>query len=96
MFGDHNSHFSKYSRKNHRYKLGKQALIDALMLSSTDVLLFTTSNLWRFSIVLSKKKENNIKCLLKLNLAATGLLPVGNGILSIIFNRFYLEILILS
>ena len=63
MFGDHNSHFSKYSRKNHRYKLGKEALIDALMLSSTDVLLFTTSNLWRFSIVLSKKKRKQYQML---------------------------------
>ena len=57
MFGDHNSHFSKYSRKNHRYKLGKEALIDALMLSSTNVLLTTTSNLWRFSLVISKIKQ---------------------------------------
>ena len=57
MFGDHNIHFKKKIRKNHRYKLGKESLIDALMLSSTNVLLITTSNLWRFSIIMSKIKQ---------------------------------------
>ena len=64
-FGDHNSHFTNYSRKNHRYKWGRENLIDALMLSSTDVLLCTTSNLWRFAIVLSKKKRKQYQMLTK-------------------------------
>ena len=34
-----------------------EKLIDALMLSSADGLLFTTSNLWRFSIIMSKIKQ---------------------------------------
>tara|TARA_Y100000591_G_scaffold208112_1_gene180283 strand:+ start:1988 stop:3031 length:1044 start_codon:yes stop_codon:yes gene_type:complete len=57
MFGSHNLHFTNYNRTSHRYKLGREALIDALMLSSTNVSLFTTSNLWRFSIIMSKKKK---------------------------------------
>ncbi len=57
MFGNHNSHFTDYNRRNHRYRLGREALIDALMLSSADGLLFTTSNLWRFSIIMSKIKQ---------------------------------------
>ncbi len=57
MFGNHNEHFEKYSRKNHRYKLGKEALIDALLLSCVDVILFTHSNVWKFSLAISEKKQ---------------------------------------
>tara|TARA_Y100001970_G_scaffold289957_1_gene421934 strand:- start:1722 stop:2765 length:1044 start_codon:yes stop_codon:yes gene_type:complete len=57
MFGNHNAHFTLYSRKNHRYMLGKEALIDVLLLSCADVIFFTHSNVWRFSLAISKKKQ---------------------------------------
>ena len=57
MFGLHNEHFIKYSRKQHRYKLGKETIIDALLLSFLPIIIFSTSNVPFYSNVLSKKNK---------------------------------------
>ncbi len=59
LFGDHNKHFIKYIRKNHRYKLGKEAIVDALLLSFCQILIGLESNVRDSAIVLSKLKQKN-------------------------------------
>lgn len=67
MFGSHNQHFEDYNRKNHRYKLGKETIIDCLLLSNTDVFLYTDSNVWRFAVVISNKKQKKYEFKLSIN-----------------------------
>ena len=57
FWGSHNVHFEKYSRKNHRYKLGSETLIEGLLLSDTAVLLCDRSNISRFAFLNSNKKN---------------------------------------
>ena len=56
-----------YSRKNHRFKLGREALVDCILLSETKVNLVTDSNVWRISTLFSKKKQMRYQLLTKLN-----------------------------
>ena len=57
IFGSHNKHFSIYNRKLHRYKFGEETLIDTLLLSYTNVFLFTNSNVRSAAMSLAKKKQ---------------------------------------
>jgi len=66
-FGNHNEHFIKYNRNLHRYKLGEEAIIDALLLSETNVFLYTDSNVWRFAKVLNKKKQATYEFITNIN-----------------------------
>lgn len=63
----HNKHFVDYSRKNHRFKLGREALVDCILLSETRVNLVTDSNVWRISTLFSKKKQLRYQLVTKLN-----------------------------
>ena len=49
--------FKIYPRKNHRYKMGEETIIDALILSKCNGLLFTRSNLISAAMLFSKKKQ---------------------------------------
>lgn len=57
FYNNHSKIFDLYPRKLHRYKLGKEILIDTLMLANCDVLLYTDSNVSRAAIFFSKKKQ---------------------------------------
>lgn len=54
-----NDAFEIYPRRNHRYKLGREILIESLLLSSSDYFIFTDSNVSSFvkalNINLNKK-----------------------------------------
>ena len=50
--------FEVYPRKNHRYLLGKEILIEALLLSQCDGLTYIKSNVISAAIVFSKSKIN--------------------------------------
>lgn len=56
-FFSHNIHFETYSRKSHRYKLGKEILIDAMLLSNTPVFIGSISNVTRFVKIYSSLKQ---------------------------------------
>jgi hypothetical protein len=58
FYNNHAKIFDSYPRKLHRYKLGKEILIDTLMLSKCDVLLYTNSNVSSAAILFSKKKQS--------------------------------------
>lgn len=49
--------FKIYPRKNHRYKMGEETIIDTLLLSKCNGLLFIKSNVISAAILLSKKKQ---------------------------------------
>ena len=49
--------FQIYPRPLHRYKLGKETIIDAILLSKCDGITYIKSNLISASILLSKKKQ---------------------------------------
>ena len=49
--------FKIYPRKNHRYKMGEETIIDTLLLSRCNGLLFIKSNVISAAILLSKKKQ---------------------------------------
>ena len=51
--------FKIYPRKNHRYKLGKEILLDTLILSKCDGLSYIKSNVISAAKFLAKKKQNN-------------------------------------
>ena len=53
-----NDAFKIYPRKNHRYNLGKEALIETLIMSKCDGILSTTTNVTEAAKFLSKKKQN--------------------------------------
>ena len=57
FYQNHAEIFNVYPRNLHRYKLGKEILIDTLMLSNCDVLLYSDSNVSRAAILFSKKKQ---------------------------------------
>ena len=56
-FFNHNKHFSSYCRKSHRYKLGKEILIDALLLSNSQVFIGSISNVPRFVKIYSSVQQ---------------------------------------
>ena len=49
--------FKIYPRKNHRYKMGEETVIDTLLLSKCDGLAYIKSNVISAAIMLSKKKQ---------------------------------------
>jgi hypothetical protein len=55
FLGSHNIHFEQYCRKNHRYKMGQETLIDGLLLSNTRILLCDYTNISLFAFLNSKK-----------------------------------------
>ena len=56
FYNDHNEHFSNYNRKNHRYLLGEEAIIDCLILSEVPIKLYTGQTYGEFQIYYQKKK----------------------------------------
>ena len=59
--------FKIYPRKNHRYKLGEETIIETLTLSKCDGLIFIKSNVISAAINLSKKKQNKHELFLGYN-----------------------------
>jgi len=55
FYGLHNSHFTNYNCKHHKFMLGFESLIDCLLLSETKYKVFTDSNVWRISSLVSNK-----------------------------------------
>ena len=49
--------FKIYPRKNHRFKMGEETIVDTLILSKCDGLLFIKSNLVTAAMLFSKKKQ---------------------------------------
>ena len=49
--------FQTYPRGNHRYKLGEETIIETLVLSKCDGLIFIKSNVISAAINLSKKRQ---------------------------------------
>jgi hypothetical protein len=66
-FFSHNIHFENYSRNSHRYKLGKEILIDALLLSDSPIFIYFGSNIARFSIFYSRLKQKRFQISTELN-----------------------------
>ena len=52
-----NDAFKKYPRKNHRYKLGREIILDTLLLSSTDCFIYVNSNVSSAAIALNLNKR---------------------------------------
>ena len=59
--------FKNYPRSNHRYKLGKEILIEALILSNCKNLVFVNSNVIDAVIYFSKKKQKKYEIFLGKN-----------------------------
>lgn len=57
FLSSHNAHFEKYSRKDHRYKLGLETLTEGLLLSETNVLLSDSSNISLFAFMNSNSSS---------------------------------------
>jgi hypothetical protein len=66
-FFSHNIHFENYSRNSHRYKLGKEILIDSLLLSDSPIFIYFGSNIARFSIFYSRFKQKRFQISTELN-----------------------------
>ena len=54
-------------RKNHLYELGKETVIDILLLASTSILLGMESNVRNSAIILSNKKQKNFELITEKN-----------------------------
>ena len=52
--------FKVYPRKFHRYKLGRDILIESLLISKCDSFLYTNSNVSEFVKFLDDKKKNQL------------------------------------
>jgi hypothetical protein len=50
--------FNSYPRQNHRYRLGKEILIETMLLSNCSGLTYVKSNVSSAAIAFSKKKQN--------------------------------------
>ena len=59
--------FKIYPRKNHRYKLGEETIMETLTLSKCNGLIFIKSNVISAAINLSKKKQNKHEIFLGYN-----------------------------
>jgi len=59
--------FKIYPRKNHRYKLGEETIIETLTLSKCEGLIFIKSNVISAAINLSKKKQDKHEIFLGYN-----------------------------
>jgi len=57
FLGSHNIHFEKYCRKNHRYKLGQETLIEGLLLSNAPIILCDYTNISLFAFLNSKSSK---------------------------------------
>ncbi len=57
FFSLHNKHFAQHKIKNNRYEMGRQTLLDSLLLSSVPVLLHDKSNVPHFSYLYSTLKQ---------------------------------------
>jgi len=66
-FGNHIKAFTGYPRQNHRYNLGREILIEALMLSNCDVILYSDSNVSRAAILFSKINQKKYEINTSLN-----------------------------
>ena len=49
--------FKNYPRKNHRYKLGEETLIETLILSECDGIISNTTNIEKAARFISQKKQ---------------------------------------
>ena len=54
------SDFSNFNRKNHRYKVGKESLIEVLILSNLNYMICSESNISDFVTFISKNKNFNV------------------------------------
>jgi hypothetical protein len=54
---DKDDAFKIYPRKNHRFNLGKETIIETLIMSKCDGILSTTTNVEKAANILSKKKQ---------------------------------------
>ena len=52
-----NDAFKKYPRKNHRYKLGREIILDTLLLSSAECFIYVNSNVSSAAIALNLNKR---------------------------------------
>jgi len=52
--------FDKKSRRNHRYLLGRDILIETLLLSKTDIIISSKTNVSKMAVLFSKKKKKFI------------------------------------
>ena len=57
---DINDAFKVYPRTKHRYKLGREILIESMLLSSSDYFIFTDSNVSSFAISINLKPKQKI------------------------------------
>lgn len=57
FFSLHNKHFAQHKIRNNRYEMGRQTLLDSLLLSSVPVLLHDKSNVPHFSYLYSTSKQ---------------------------------------
>ena len=64
-----NDAFEVYPRKFHRYKLGKEILIETILLSKCDGIIFNTTNVSSAAIFFSKKRKYVHKIFLGYNSA---------------------------
>lgn len=57
-----NDAFEKYPRPNHRYKLGREVLIETLLLSMSDIFIYINSNVSSAALALNlNKKQKKIR-----------------------------------
>jgi len=59
--------FNFYPRSKHRYNLGKEILLETLILSNCDILLYVNSNVISGSLYFSKKKQKKYEISLGYN-----------------------------
>ena len=52
--------FNEKNRKNHRYLLGRDILIETLLLAKTDIIISSKTNVSKAALLFSKKKKNII------------------------------------
>jgi len=52
--------FSYKGRKNHRYLLGRDILIETILLSKTDIIISSKTNVSKMALLLSRKKKKTI------------------------------------
>ena len=62
-----NDAFKIYPRKNHRYKLGEETLVETLILSECDGIISNTTNIEQAARFISKKKQTVHKIYLGTN-----------------------------
>jgi len=61
FYGSHNIEYENYYRDKHRFKLGKECIINSILFSDFDVLLFRSSNIISFSSLFRNKKQKRFE-----------------------------------